>query len=88
MSHPGLDGGPGKYPQGSRDRAIRLAKESDRPFAHISKDLGCIQRRCVTGVRQDEADRGERAEQRSTAERDELKRLRGSARSCVRPTKS
>jgi transposase-like protein len=31
---------PRKYPQELRDRAIRLARESDRPLAHIAKDLG------------------------------------------------
>jgi transposase len=67
---------PRRYPQELRDRAIRLAKESDRPLAHIARDLGVHPEALRNWVRQDEADRGVRADQLSTAERDELKRLR------------
>ena len=31
---------PGQYPDQLRERAIRLARESDRPLAHIARDLG------------------------------------------------
>ena len=54
---------PRKYPQELRDRAIRLAKESDRPLAHIARDLGVHPEALRNWVRQDEADRGERADQ-------------------------
>jgi transposase len=67
---------PRKYPQELRDRAIRLAKESDRPLTHIARDLGVHPEALRNWVRQDEADRGERVDQLSTVERDELKRLR------------
>ena len=66
---------PRKYPQELRDRAVRLARESDRPLAHVARDLGVHPEALRNWVRQDEADRGERADQLSTVERDELKRL-------------
>jgi transposase len=71
---------PRKYPQELRDRAVRLARESDRPLAHIARDLGIHPEALRTWYRQDEADRGERTEQLSTAEREELKRLRAENR--------
>ena len=67
---------PRKYPQELRDRAVRLARESQRPLAHVARDLGVHPEALRSWVRQDEADRGERADQLSTVERDELKRLR------------
>ncbi|GAA0918800.1 transposase [Virgisporangium aurantiacum] len=67
---------PRKYPQELRDRAARLARESDRPLSHVARNLGVTLRRFGPGSRQEEADRGERSEQLSTVERDELKRLR------------
>ena len=67
---------PRKYPQELRDRAVRLVRESDRPLAHVARDLGVHPEALRNWVRQDEADRGERAEQLSTVERDELRRLR------------
>ena len=67
---------PRKYPQELRDRAVRLARESDRPLAHVARDLGVHPEALRNWVRQDEADRGERVDQLSTVERDELKRLR------------
>ncbi len=67
---------PRKYPQELRDRAVRLARESDRPLAHVARDLGVHPEALRNWVRQDEADRGERDDRLSTAERDELKRLR------------
>jgi transposase len=55
---------------------VRLARESDRPLAHVARDLGVHPEALRNWVRQNEADRGDRAEQLSTVERDELKRLR------------
>jgi len=71
---------PRKYPQELRDRAVRLARESDRPLAQIARDLGVHKEALRTWVRQDEADRGERSDQMSTAEREELVRLRAEVR--------
>jgi transposase len=45
-------------------------------LAHIAKDLGVHPEALRNWVRQDESDRGERVDQLSTVERDELKRLR------------
>ncbi len=67
---------PRKYPQELRDRAVRLARESDRPLTQIARDLGVHKEALRSWVRQDEADRGERTDQLSTVEREELKRLR------------
>jgi transposase len=71
---------PRKYPQELRDRAMRLARESDRPVAHVARDLGIHPEALRTWLRQDEAYRGERADLLSTAEREELKRLRAENR--------
>jgi transposase len=51
---------PRKYPQELRDRAVRLARESDRPLAHVARDLGVHPEALRNWVRQDEADRGPR----------------------------
>ena len=67
---------PRKYPQELRDRAVRLVLDSDRPIAQIAKDLGIHREALRLWVRQAQADAGQRPEQMSTAERDELKRLR------------
>jgi transposase len=67
---------PRKYPQELRDRAVRLARESDRPLAQVARDLGVHHEALRNWVRQDEADRGEREDRLSTIEREELARLR------------
>jgi transposase len=67
---------PRKYPQELRDRAVRLARESDRPLAQIARDLGVHKEALRNWVRQDEADSGERADRLTTVEREELARLR------------
>ncbi len=67
---------PRKYSQEIRDRAVRLARESDLPLAQIARDLGVHTEALRNWVRQDEADRGERNDRLSTLERDELKTLR------------
>ena len=67
---------PRKYPQELRDRAVRLARESDRPLLHVARDLGVHPEALRNRVRRDEADRGGRSAQLSTVERDELRRSR------------
>ncbi|MCW2859692.1 MAG: Transposase family protein [Actinoallomurus sp.] len=69
---------PRKYPQELRDRAVRLARESDRPLAQVAHDLGVHKEALRTWVRQAEADAdaGQRPKQLSSAERDELWRFR------------
>jgi transposase len=69
-----------KYPPELRDRAVRLARESDRPLAQIAADLGVHKEALRVWVRQDEADRGERTDQLTTVEREELVRLRAENR--------
>ena len=53
-----------------------MARESDRPLAHVARDLGVHPEALRSWVRQDEADRGERDDRISTVEREELRRLR------------
>jgi transposase len=67
---------PRKYPHELRDRAVRLAMEFDRPIAKIAADLGIHREALRTWVRQAQADAGRRPEQLTSAEREELKRLR------------
>lgn len=68
---------PKRYPKELKERATRLALESDRPIAHVAADLGVKYESLRKWVRQAEADAGKRADLLSTDERDELKRLRG-----------
>jgi len=67
---------PRKYPQELRDRAVRLVQESDRPIAQVAADLGVHREALRSWVRQAEADAGQRPEQLTSVEREELKRLR------------
>lgn len=69
---------PRKYPQELRERAVRLALESDRPITQIAADLGIHREAPRTWVRQAQAqaDAGQRSEQLTSAEREELRRLR------------
>ncbi|MEU6525217.1 transposase [Streptomyces sp. NPDC046924] len=67
---------PRKYPDEPRERAVREARTTGRPIARVAKDLG-IHKEALRGwVRQAEADRGERDDKLTTAEREELKQLR------------
>jgi len=69
-------GRPSKYPPEFRDRAVRIARESDRPIAAVARDLGMHHETLRVWVRQDEADDGTRADRLTTAEREELSALR------------
>ncbi|MBJ3813300.1 transposase [Streptomyces flavofungini] len=67
---------PWKYPDELRERAVREARASGRPMAHVAKDLG-IHKEALRGwVRQAEADKGDRPDPLTTAERTELAHLR------------
>lgn len=74
-----------KYPDELRERAVRLVQESGPPIAYVADDLG-IHREALRGwVHQAEADRGQRSDLLSSAEREELKWLRaevGKLRRC------
>ena len=67
---------PKKYPDELIQRGIRLALESERPIAHIAADLGIHSETLRRKVRQAEADSGARPDLPSTAERDEIRKLR------------
>ena len=57
-------------------RGVRLALESERPIAQIAADLGIHPEALRKRVRQAEADGGKRPELLSSAEREEIRRLR------------
>lgn len=65
-----------KYPPEFRERAVRIARESDRPIAAVARDLGMHHETLRAWVRQDEADDGTRSDRLTTAEREELAALR------------
>ena len=67
---------PRKYPPELLDRAVRLALEGDRPIAHIAHDLGMHPETLRKKVRQHEADSGKRPDLPTSAEREEIRRLR------------
>jgi transposase len=69
---------PRKYPPELKDRALRLwrSEQPRRPIAHVARELGIHPEAMRTWIRQDEADRGERAGRPTTAEQEELRRLR------------
>ena len=66
---------PRKYPEELIDRGIRMVFESGRPIAHVAADLGLPSETLRKKVRQAEIDEGRR-QGLSTAERDEIKKLR------------
>jgi len=69
-----------KYPQELKERAVRTALDSGRPIAQVAKDLGVGAESLRGWVRQAQADAGERTQQLTTLEGEELKRLRGENR--------
>ena len=67
---------PRKYSDELRERAVRFYFESDRPVAHVARDLGIHKEALRRWVRQAEADQGRRPELLTRNEREELRRLR------------
>src|SRR5207253_2146645 len=67
---------PRKYPDELRERAVRLMFESERPIAHVARDLGVHKEALRLWVRQAEADSGRRRDLLTSEEREELRRLR------------
>jgi transposase len=55
---------------------VRLALESGRPIAHVAADLGMHPETLRKKVRQAEADNGLRPDLPTTAEREEIRKLR------------
>jgi transposase len=79
---------PRKYSDELRERAVRFYFESDRPIAHVARDLGIHKEASRQWVRQAEADHGRRPELLSSDEREELKRLERRTRSFGARTRS
>lgn len=69
---------PKKYPDELRERAVRLYFESDpRPVVRrLAEQLGVHHEALRTWIRQAQADRGQRSGLPTTAEVEELRRLR------------
>lgn len=69
---------PKKYPDELRERAVRLYRESEpRPvIRRLAEQLGVHHEALRNWIRQDEADRGRRTDRPTTAEVEELRRLR------------
>ena len=66
---------PGPHPPEFRRRAIELARERSKPIAELAKDLGISESCLRNWIQQADIDEGRR-EGLTTAERDELTRLR------------
>ena len=66
----------GKYPRELLDRGARLVFESERPIAHVARDLGVPSETLRKYVRQVEADEGLRPDLPTSEEREEIKQLR------------
>jgi transposase len=64
-----------KYCDELRERAGRLAFDSQRPIAHVARDLGMHPETLRLSVRQAEADAGTRNDRLTTEERERLKAL-------------
>ena len=67
---------PRKYPEELLERGVRLALESERPIAHVARDLGIHSETLRKRVRLAEADAGLRPDLPTSEEREEIKRLR------------
>jgi transposase len=69
---------PKKYPNELRERAVRLYRETHpRPvIRRLAEQLGVHHEALRNWIRQDEANRGERDDRPTTAEAEELRRLR------------
>ena len=67
---------PRKYPDELIARGVRLALESGRPIAQVAADLGLGAETLRKRVRQAQADSGARGDLLSTAECEEIRKLR------------
>jgi transposase len=67
---------PKKYPDELIARGVRLALESGRPIAQVAADLGMGAETLRRAVRQAQADNGDRPDLPTSAERDEIRKLR------------
>ena len=69
---------PRRYPEELRRRAIKLYRESDpKPvIRRLAEQLGVHPEALRNWIRQDQADQGERSDRPTTAETEEVRRLR------------
>ena len=67
---------PRKYSSELLDRGARVVIESNRPIAHVARDLGLPSETLRRYVRQVEADQGLRPDLPTAAEREEIRQLR------------
>ena len=67
---------PSKFPPELRERAVKLARESQSSISQVARDLGLHPETLRLWVRQDEADDGTRLDRLASAEREELTALR------------
>ncbi|MCA1678120.1 MAG: transposase [Actinobacteria bacterium] len=65
-----------KYPDELISRGVRLALESGRPIAQVAVDLGMGAETLRRHVRQAQADNGQRPALPTSAEREEIRKLR------------
>ena len=64
------------YPPEFRAEAVRLVRAGERNPEELGRDLGCSAQAIRNWVRQADLDAGRRSDGLTTAERDELARLR------------
>ncbi len=67
---------PNTYPPEFRRDVVELVRTSGKTTATVGEELGLNRETVRCWVRRDVADRGERTDLRSTAEQQELRRLR------------
>ena len=67
---------PRAHPPEFRQRAVELARLKDKPVAQIATDLGISDSCLRSWMKQADLDEGRRADGLTTAERDELVKLR------------
>src|SRR5436309_12228781 len=65
-----------EVPEELLERGVRLALESERPIAHVARDLGIHSETLRKRVRLAEADAGLRPDLPTSEEREEIKRSR------------
>ena len=68
--------GPKRYPPEFRRDVVELVRSSGKTVAQVARELGLNRETVRCWVRRDQADRGERSDLLSTAEQQELVRLR------------
>ena len=63
-----------------RAEAVRLVREGGRNPEQLARDLGCTAQSIRTWIRQADRDEGRRSDGLTSAEREELRRLRAEVR--------